>query len=233
MKKAFLGSAVALALSAGVSTSANAALTGGEILNFADGVPGCAAGGVYPNCQYGATTVTGSYFAMDTSTVSDADGDGSPFEAGERVAMINAGTGLTLGSAQGIGDIDNQWIFGQNPGFHHTSTANGTPSVNPDGTVDMSGWTVYWGAPGEEVNINMGTGAAATVTCGVDCAVGDTFTLDYTTIVPAGQPFAGVPYQLHLEGVVAAVPVPAAIWLFGSGLLGLVGVARRRRAQAA
>ena len=29
---------------------------------------------------------------------------------------------------------------------------------------------------------------------------------------------------------VGAVPVPAAVWLFGSGLLGLVGVARRRRA---
>jgi hypothetical protein len=28
---------------------------------------------------------------------------------------------------------------------------------------------------------------------------------------------------------IAAVPVPAAVWLFGSGLIGLVGVARRRR----
>ena len=26
-----------------------------------------------------------------------------------------------------------------------------------------------------------------------------------------------------------AVPIPAAVWLFGSGLLGLVGVARRKR----
>ena len=28
---------------------------------------------------------------------------------------------------------------------------------------------------------------------------------------------------------VSAVPVPAAVWLFGSGLIGLVGVARRNR----
>ena len=28
----------------------------------------------------------------------------------------------------------------------------------------------------------------------------------------------------------AAVPVPAAVWLFGSGLLGLIGVARRKKA---
>ena len=32
---------------------------------------------------------------------------------------------------------------------------------------------------------------------------------------------------------VSAVPVPAAVWLFGSGLLGLVGMARRKKAQAA
>jgi len=32
------------------------------------------------------------------------------------------------------------------------------------------------------------------------------------------------------QGTVSAVPVPAAVWLFGSGLLGLVGVARRKAA---
>jgi len=30
------------------------------------------------------------------------------------------------------------------------------------------------------------------------------------------------------SGDVSAVPVPAAMWLFGSGLLGLIGVARRK-----
>ncbi len=33
------------------------------------------------------------------------------------------------------------------------------------------------------------------------------------------------------SGDVSTVPVPAAIWLFGSGLLGLIGVARRKRAN--
>jgi hypothetical protein len=38
-------------------------------------------------------------------------------------------------------------------------------------------------------------------------------------------------YHGTLDGFVAppAVPVPAAVWLFGSGLLGLVGVARRKK----
>ena len=32
------------------------------------------------------------------------------------------------------------------------------------------------------------------------------------------------------SGDVSAVPVPAAVWLFGSGLIGLIGVARRKKA---
>jgi hypothetical protein len=35
---------------------------------------------------------------------------------------------------------------------------------------------------------------------------------------------------LAVDLVIAQVPVPAAIWLFGSGLLGLIGVARRKNA---
>jgi hypothetical protein len=35
------------------------------------------------------------------------------------------------------------------------------------------------------------------------------------------------------NGVTAPVPLPAAVWLFGSGLMGLVGVSRRRKAAVA
>jgi len=45
--------------------------------------------------------------------------------------------------------------------------------------------------------------------------------------VVTGSPQIGL--DLRIE--VAAVPVPAAVWLFGSGLLGLAGIARRRKAS--
>ncbi len=36
--------------------------------------------------------------------------------------------------------------------------------------------------------------------------------------------------QFYIDGInVSAVPVPAAVWLFGSGLLGLAGIARRNK----
>ena len=45
----------------------------------------------------------------------------------------------------------------------------------------------------------------------------------------AGESFSYT-QTIALNGSVPEVPVPAAVWLFGSGLLGLVGVARRKKA---
>ena len=40
------------------------------------------------------------------------------------------------------------------------------------------------------------------------------------------------PYHVYLEGTMttSSVPVPAAVWLFGSGLFGLIGIAKRKKA---
>ena len=47
-------------------------------------------------------------------------------------------------------------------------------------------------------------------------------------------PFPGQNAAFDFTSITASnasvIPVPAAVWLFGSGLLGLVGVARRRKA---
>ncbi len=44
----------------------------------------------------------------------------------------------------------------------------------------------------------------------------------------AGFPFPFEPTWDGQAAAVSAVPIPAAVWLFGSGLLGLVGIARRK-----
>ena len=46
-----------------------------------------------------------------------------------------------------------------------------------------------------------------------------------------GGPFIG--FSPTFTGTATVVPIPAAAWLFGSGLLGMVGVARRRRQKTA
>lgn len=72
---------------------------------------------------------------------------------------------------------------------------------------------------------------------------GSVIATDMGTASPFYSNFAGFPldptvtqlsdWNLGTDGSLtygAVVPVPAAVWLFGSGLLGLVGVARRRKA---
>jgi hypothetical protein len=46
-----------------------------------------------------------------------------------------------------------------------------------------------------------------------------------------GGPFGGfnANFNANLSPTPDAIPVPAAVWLFGSGLLGLVGIARRKK----
>ena len=36
--------------------------------------------------------------------------------------------------------------------------------------------------------------------------------------------------ELHVMSLTSTVPIPSAVWLFGSGLLGLIGIARRKKA---
>jgi len=49
-------------------------------------------------------------------------------------------------------------------------------------------------------------------------------------ITPYGPFSAGYDEHYGYIGVVSAVPVPASAWLFGSGLIGLVGLTRRKKA---
>ena len=228
MKKTMLSAAVLTVM--GITGNANAALVndGSMTLTIDLGTGSCAAGGTFPDCSYGANVATGgSFFTMD----------------GNFGAIIESDLGIVLGTTQGFdgtvpaplapypGDgtnITGAWSFFGNLGTNFSVSA---VSANSDTEIDMSGWRVAWG---EVPSINMGGGGTGTISCGA-CDIGDTYSLQYTATVPPGDPsgFGGVVYSLTLEGSIvetSAIPVPAAVWLFGSGLLGLVGVARRKKA---
>ena len=65
----------------------------------------------------------------------------------------------------------------------------------------------------------------------------DWMTFTWTTTLDAGFLDVGLrntladTYSIAYDNfTITAVPVPAAVWLFGSGLIGLVGIARRKKA---
>jgi hypothetical protein len=61
--------------------------------------------------------------------------------------------------------------------------------------------------------------------------VGNPVALATATSAPPGfEDFVDVSFGNFIFAAMNPVPVPAAVWLFGSGLLGLIGMARRKKA---
>jgi len=123
-------------------------------------------------------------------------------------------------------------------------------TTSGDATKDL--WIFEIGGAVEQSNIAISTNGIDWIDLGplnggtrgidIDAFIGSGVTLgarySYVQIVDllphqSGSPFAGADIDAigaATSAAPAAVPVPAAMWLFGSGLLGLVGVARRKKA---
>lgn len=152
-----------------------------------------------------------------------------------------------LGYTTDHGPIDMGWGFLGNTGLHFSASPLSVVTDNGlTKTLDFSGWRMTWNSipsinlgGGNQVvttqtgstTFNNGSGLATLICSTVSCSATSSWTLDYAAVVPQGDPsnFGNTPYGLHLEYAAPAVPVPAAAWLFGSGLLGLAVMVRRRR----
>jgi hypothetical protein len=92
-----------------------------------------------------------------------------------------------------------------------------------DGNI-FEGAGLYVGALGLEGGVDTGSLL-------IDYILSD-FNIYYDPTRPENDYLQGLTFALNGDGFLmpSAVPVPPAVWLFGSGLLGLVAVARRKKA---
>ena len=172
---------------------------------------------VFPNA--GTTTIITPGSA--SSWAGEASANNVPTGATMKFANVGAGL-LTPGQAftvdfdwkgnNGIGGVIDIRVFSELSGGGVSKT-----DILAGGTG--AGLAADWANFGL-VNLTTGADVSGGVTveftaiCGADAGCFSNLAIDNVTVTAD----------------VSAVPVPAAVWLFGSGLLGLVGVARRKTA---
>ena len=146
-------------------------------------------------------------------TVDTTAGSGT-FTSGATPFFGHAWTGTVVAGFESSGA--GSWNYSSASGASATGTYNFTLAP---GQVAMGVWFDWNTSAGIPV-LNILNADGSGVDIDGDGTLG--------TKMAAG-PFVNSP--VGFAGQVNAVPVPAAAWLFGSGLVGLVGVARRRKAS--
>jgi hypothetical protein len=180
--------------------------------------------------SHAATVAIDSLFINSASLTIAIDGDGSRTYSSAVAPPVQ----ITMGEYQDpivqlIGGrytarIYSTGAFGMPAPSGSVDTVAGTINVDfsslrasatsPYGLLDMPLWPIT--NPPSGGTYNPGTGAYTL-----------TWSNPYSVLV--GESIISGTASVSLSGTATLVPVPAALWLLGSGILGLAGIARRRR----
>ncbi len=155
--------------------------------------------------------------AQNSTVVGTADtaaGSGT-FTSGATPFFGHAWTGTVVAGFEASGA--GAWNYSSGSGASATGTYNFTLAPGQVAMGVLFDWNTSLGIP--VLNIMNADGSGVDIDG--DGTLGTTMAAGPFKDSPVG--FSGTP--------ISAVPVPAAAWLFGSGLVGLVGVARRRKAS--
>ncbi len=223
MKKSSLNITLALVFGVTVMNAHAATLNMGDRLTLSSGVT------TYDSSGNQINVSSGSWFMFD----GNAD---RKIQGAEKTALTQGTDGIIIGSTQAPGAInaaDSFW-FSAPANFYTTTPVTGDTLTG----LDMTGWNMVWSgtvfpfssgawnplnATAIGVNGNNVNGIGKLTWDGI---YGHDYTLDYSaTATNVG--FVGSEFYFHLTGTVQPVPLPAAAWLLGSGLLGLIGVTRK------
>ncbi|TNF98217.1 MAG: hypothetical protein EP297_08665 [Gammaproteobacteria bacterium] len=180
------------------------------------------------SASHAVSLQNGDILHFTSAAGSEIFGFGASGQVADR-ADLDALNGIIIGTAQPtVPDLGQEWTS-DNVGVignHRTTTAI---SVIDGSTLDFSGWVMTVGTDDYAFGA---TNGLATYTFD-----GTSFTLSYSwdaNIDNGGialGPLAVTTYNLFLAGTVSQVPLPPAMWLFGSGLLGLISLSRHKNAN--
>ena len=245
MKKTLLATGMLLSMGAGVAQAGlltpgqtydirvNVGAAGGSCFDFND----CDATGAFTKGTDNSLTVTGigsgvvDGFAAVWNITADATGDSFSVNSFQQDAYE-----ATAGGVFALRDVAN------GAGMSGAIDAAGNMTFDITGRTGIA--ATFAGSIGEQAwNIDNAPAGDATglydlLTTGTMTANAAGATPDFSLtgqLIAAGNIgtawdfFADTQYSERYDLSIVAVPVPAAVWLFGSGLLGLVGVARRKK----